>query len=105
MAAMQLLHALSFGVFHACCMQLISIYVPGRLSTHGQALLYGLGSGVGGVIGALLAGVAWRYGGGEAAFLAGAVACLAALATALRLRDPNPDIDLPITPVLVNSDP
>lgn len=85
--SMQLLHALSFGVFHACCMQLVAQYFPGRLSGHGQALLYSLGSGAGGVIGSIAAGAAWKAGGGPAAFAFGALATAAALAVALRMRD------------------
>jgi PPP family 3-phenylpropionic acid transporter len=83
---MQLLHALSFGAFHACCMQLVSVYFPGRLSGHGQALLYSLGSGLGGVIGSIAAGVAWKWGGGPAAFAFGALATAAAAAVALCLQ-------------------
>ena len=83
-------HALGFAVFHACCMQLVTVYFPGRLSGHGQALLYGLGSGAGGVIGSIAAGAAWKTGGGLAAFVFGALATAAAFAVALRLREPVP---------------
>lgn len=89
LVAMQLLHALSFGAFHACCMQLVGMYFPGRLSGHGQALLYSLGSGAGGVIGSIAAGTAWKLGGGGVAFTSGALATAAALAIALRLREPQ----------------
>jgi PPP family 3-phenylpropionic acid transporter len=89
MALAQLLHALSFGVFHASCMQLVAHYFPGRLSTHGQALLYSIGSGFGGVIGAALAGAAWELGGGMASFLLAAIAAAAGFVIALRLRLPE----------------
>ena len=85
---LQLLHALSFGAFHACCMQLVTVYFPGRLSGHGQALLYSLGSGAGGVIGSIAAGAAWKGGGGLAAFVFGALATAAAFVVAMRLREP-----------------
>jgi PPP family 3-phenylpropionic acid transporter len=91
--ALQLLHALSFGVFHACCMQLIAAYFPGRLSAQGQALMYAVSSGFGGVIGSLLAGAAWKVGGGTACFVFGAVAALAGFVLALRLRIPDADPD------------
>lgn len=90
MLAMQLLHALSFGIFHASCMQLVGSYFPGRLSAHGQALLYALSSGVGGVAGAGLAGLAWKLGGGAACFSMGAIAAAIGFVLALRLRLPDP---------------
>lgn len=73
----QLVHALSFGAFHAACMQRVAEFFPGRLGQHGQGLVYGFSSGIGGVLGALLAGGLWELGGGRAAFLAAAVACAA----------------------------
>lgn len=89
MLPVQLLHALSFGAFHACCMQLVAAHFPGRLSGQGQAMLYSLGSGAGGVIGAIAAGAAWKAGGGAAAFTFAALATAAALAVGWRLRDPG----------------
>jgi PPP family 3-phenylpropionic acid transporter len=74
MAAMQALHALSFAMFHACCMHRMGELFPGALGKHGQSLLYGFSSGVGGVLGALMAAALWERGGGEAAFVGGAVA-------------------------------
>jgi PPP family 3-phenylpropionic acid transporter len=74
MAAVQLLHALSFAMFHACCMQRMGELFPGPLGRHGQSLLYAFSSGVGGVLGALMAAALWEGGGGEAAFAGGAIA-------------------------------
>lgn len=97
MAAMQVLHGLSFALFHACTMQLIGEQFSGRSAGQGQGLLYGLSSGVGGVIGALGAGAAWNLGGGLYAFGLGAITCLLALPIATRLHAaqrtiPGPDI-------------
>lgn len=83
---LQPLHALSFGVFHACCMQLIGVYFPVRLSAQGQALLHAIGAGIGGVLGALLAGVSWELGGGLACFGFGALAVAIGFFVALRLE-------------------
>jgi PPP family 3-phenylpropionic acid transporter len=99
----QLTHALSFGVFHACSMQMIVAYFPRRSSAQGQALVYALGSGIGGVIGSVLAGMAWDHGGGQAAFLFGAAAALAGFVVASRLRVPElpatqPSVPLAATP-------
>lgn len=80
----QLVHALSFGAFHAATMQRIGQFFPGRLAQHGQSLLYGFSSGLGGVLGALLAGLAFDWQGGLAAFALSATVCVAALPVALR---------------------
>jgi PPP family 3-phenylpropionic acid transporter len=53
-------------------MQMLATYFPGRLNGHGQGLLYGFSSGVGGVLGALIAGQLWGIDNGRTAFLAGA---------------------------------
>jgi PPP family 3-phenylpropionic acid transporter len=64
----QLSHAITFGLFHACCMQRAAQLFPPALQGQGQGLLYGLSSGVGGVIGSLVAGWAWQHGAGPLAF-------------------------------------
>jgi len=84
MAAAQLLHAFSFAVFHACCMRRMVEFFPGKLSRHGQSLLYGFSSGIGGVLGALMAAWMWERGGGEWAFMSGAI--VVALAAAIHSR-------------------
>lgn len=71
-------HALGFAIFHACCMQLMTRYFPGKRQAAGQSLLYGFSSGVGGVLGAGMAALAWETGGGRWAFVAGAASALAA---------------------------
>ncbi|KFN50893.1 MFS transporter [Arenimonas composti] len=76
MAIAQAGHALSFAMFHACCMRLMADFFPGHRAAAGQSLLYGISGGVGGVLGAVMAAVAWESpGGGTAAFAAGAAAC------------------------------
>ena len=77
MVLAQLTHALNFGAFFAAAMQLLVRFFPGRMNGHGQGVFYGLSSGVGGVIGALLAGQLWRLGG-ETAFLASSLIALVA---------------------------
>ncbi len=87
MFAAQCLHAFSFAIFHACCMRQMSQFFPGKRAAAGQSLLYGFSSGVGGVLGAGLAALMWDFGGGRAAFLAGAcVTSIAWLIYALRRR-------------------
>lgn len=79
LGAAQLTHALNFGAFFAAVMQLLARYFPGRLNGHGQGVFYGLSSGVGGVVGALIAGQLWRFGGNVAFAVAGGFALLASI--------------------------
>ncbi|MBP6596692.1 MAG: MFS transporter [Arenimonas sp.] len=73
MVLAQCTHALSFAIFHASCMRLMAEYFPGHRAAAGQSLLYGFSSGVGGVLGAVMAALAWESaGGGRLAFLLGA---------------------------------
>ncbi len=72
MLVVQTAHALGFAAFFAAAMQMLATYFPGRLNGHGQGLLYGFSSGVGGVLGALIAGQLWNLDQGRTAFLAGA---------------------------------
>ena len=89
MFAAQSLHAFSFAIFHACCMRMMSEFFPGKRAAAGQSLLYGFSSGVGGVLGAGMSAYAWDFGGGRAAFLAGAgAAAMAWLVYSLRARYP-----------------
>ena len=89
MAAAQSLHALGFAVFHACCMRQMIEYFPGRRAAAGQSLLYGFSSGIGGVIGALLASLMWDIDAGRGAFLvSAAVALVAWIVHATRRTDP-----------------
>lgn len=77
----QMTHAFSFAAFFAAAMLLLAEYFPGRHNGHGQGVFYGLSSGVGGVIGALLAGQLWRFGG-QTAFAVGGFLALAACGVA-----------------------
>ncbi|MEO8673103.1 MAG: MFS transporter [Tahibacter sp.] len=89
MTLAQLTHALNFAAFFAACMQCLARYFPGRLGGHGQGIFYGFSSGLGGVLGALVAGQAWRIGGGELAFgIAAGFATLACLVAYVWVRDP-----------------
>jgi PPP family 3-phenylpropionic acid transporter len=88
MFAVQLLHAFSFAVFHACCMRQMAQSFPGREAAAGQGLLYSLCSGVGGVLGAVLSSLLWEWRGGAAAFLGGAL--VVAIAWAVYAARPKP---------------
>lgn len=58
----QCLHAFSFALLHVVSISYIGIFWPGKKRLHGQALYSGLGFGLGGAIGAGLAGLMWSSG-------------------------------------------
>jgi PPP family 3-phenylpropionic acid transporter len=75
----QLLHALTFGAYHASAITLVHRHFWGRNQARGQALYNSLAFGVGGTIGSLYAGASWDSLGGGATFtIAAACALLAA---------------------------
>ena len=78
MALAQTTHALNFAGFFAAVMYLLARYFPGQMNGHAQGIFYGVSSGIGGVIGALMAGKLWEIGGGRLAFLVGGGFCIAA---------------------------
>lgn len=76
----QCLHAFSFGLLHAVSVKYIAIFFPGKKQLHGQALYSGLGFGLGGAIGAYVAGITWASQGPEFVFVsAGAIALVASI--------------------------
>jgi PPP family 3-phenylpropionic acid transporter len=78
--AAQIMHAASYGVYHASAIQLIHRFFPGRLQGRGQALYSSMSFGLGGAVGSLISGYAWESLGPTTTFtLAGTVAALAAL--------------------------
>ena len=78
--ATQCLHAFSFGLLHGVSVKYIAIFFPGKKQLHGQALYSGLGFGLGGAIGAYLAGITWASQGPEFVFIsAGVIALVASL--------------------------
>ncbi|MCG6117449.1 MAG: MFS transporter [Aquimonas sp.] len=72
MIVVQLGHAIGFGAFHVACMQRIVELFDEADRAGGQSLMFSLGSGVGGVVAAVLAGLLWSSGGGLYAFVVGA---------------------------------
>ena len=79
----QLLHAASFGLFHASAIHLTHTLFPGRLQGRGQALYAGLSFGLGGALGNWLSGYAWDSMGSTWTFLASAfIALLGAIIAA-----------------------
>jgi len=69
----QVLHAATFGAFHAGGIHLIHHYFTGRLQGRGQALFGSLVYGAGGALGSLGSGLLWSDLGPLATFLASAL--------------------------------
>jgi PPP family 3-phenylpropionic acid transporter len=77
--AVQLLHAATFGAFHAASVAAVHRIFPAHAQGRGQALFSSIGYGAGGAAGALLAGWGWERGGPQLAYsLASGVALLGA---------------------------
>ena len=79
----QLLHAASYGVYHAAAISLVHLYFPGRLQGRGQALYSSLSFGLGGAIGSLGSGYLWDGISPASVYLFAAV--LAGLGTVVAL--------------------
>jgi PPP family 3-phenylpropionic acid transporter len=73
----QLLHAASFGLFHASAIHLIHRWFPGSLQGRGQAFYAGISFGLGGAIGGFLSGYLWENVAAHITFLL--MACCALL--------------------------
>ena len=78
----QLLHAATFGSFHAAAIHLVFRFFKGRLQGRGQALYSSLSYGAGGAAGALVSGVLWESFGPTPSFVAGALVSLVAFLVA-----------------------
>ena len=84
----QILHAASFGVYHAVAIHLIHRLFRGRHQGRGQALYSSLSFGAGGAVGSLAAGYLWETAGARFMYLTAAlVASAAAAAVFWGIRD------------------
>jgi PPP family 3-phenylpropionic acid transporter len=82
----QLLHAFTFGTFHAAAIDLIHRYFVGRHQGRGQALYAGASFGAGGAIGSLAGGYLWESLGPQATFEIAALVSLVAAFIVWRYR-------------------
>jgi len=85
----QLLHAASFGVYHACAIELIHRYFPGIHQGKGQALYSSISFGAGGAVGSLYSGVLWDTGGANVVFSIASATALIALVLSWRWIRPG----------------
>jgi len=80
----QLLHAASFGTFHAAAIAWVHHHFVGKNQARGQALYSSVGFGAGGVLGSLLSGYLWISPGPTMTFFLAAMSTLLAWVIALR---------------------
>jgi len=85
----QILHAASFGVYHAVMISLIHKYFMGSFQGRGQALYSSLSFGAGGALGSFASGYAWESIGPQATYFMAAVisACAGFIAWRKMLPD------------------
>ena len=82
----QVMHAASYGLYHAAAISLIHRLFPGRLQGRGQALYSSLSFGVGGALGSLASGYVWEGQGGPATYLLAAALAAFGVAAAIAVR-------------------
>jgi PPP family 3-phenylpropionic acid transporter len=75
----QILHALTFGAFHAASVGLVHEYFQGRHQSRGQALFGSVTYGAGGVLGGLASGPVWQHWGAYVLYASSAGAALCGL--------------------------
>jgi len=84
--AAQLLHAATFGAFHAAAVAAVHRVFPPHAQARGQSLFSSVGYGAGGALGALAAGWAWEAAGPGLAFTVSSAAAAAGLLFAYPLK-------------------
>jgi len=82
----QVLHAATFGAFHAAAVAAVHRLSPDHAQAGGQTLFSGVSYGAGAAAGLLLSGWAWDAGGAAGAFSVSVIACALGAFFALRLR-------------------
>jgi PPP family 3-phenylpropionic acid transporter len=83
----QLLHAATFGTFHAAGIHLVQHYFRGRHKGRGQALYSSVSFGAGGAVGSLSSGYAWEGLGPGMTFVTASVLALLGAFVAWRWMD------------------
>jgi PPP family 3-phenylpropionic acid transporter len=82
----QVLHAATFGSYHAAAVAVVHRIFAPSAQARGQTLFSSVGYGAGGAAGALSAGWAWDLGGAGIAFTVSSLAALAGLLFAYPLK-------------------
>ncbi len=74
----QLLHAVSFGLYHSVAIRFIHQYFTGKLRGRGQALYNSVSFGAGAAMGSLISGYTWESMGAEFSYFLAFLECLVA---------------------------
>lgn len=82
----QVLHAATFGSFHAASVAAVHRVFPEGAQARGQTVFSGVSYGAGAAAGLLISGWAWELGGAALAFSASALAALAGAFFAAQLK-------------------
>lgn len=91
----QIMHAATFGIYHAVAIQYIHVYFQGNLQGRGQGLYSSVSFGAGSAFGALLSGYLWDWQGAGISFLTASVfAGIAFLIGIIALEEPEQDANL-----------
>lgn len=80
----QVLHAATFGAYHATAVEMVHRFFRGAHQTRGQAIYGSVSFGLGGAVGSLYAGVGWSSSGPLSTYLAASLLALLALGVAWR---------------------
>ncbi|MDX8386473.1 MAG: MFS transporter [Gallionella sp.] len=82
----QILHALTFGAYHAASVGLVHEFFRGRHQSKGQAIFGSVTYGAGGVLGGLASGPIWLHWGASTLYSLSACAALLGLMMLWKLR-------------------
>jgi PPP family 3-phenylpropionic acid transporter len=69
----QVLHAVTFGAYHATSIELVHRFFKGRHQIRGQAIYGSISFGLGGALGSFYSGVTWNTLGGDVTFFIAAI--------------------------------
>ena len=83
----QVLHALTFGAYHAASVGLVHEFFKGRHQSKGQALFGSITYGAGGVLGGLASGPIWQHWGANVLYSMSAVTALLGLLLMVWMRN------------------
>ena len=76
--AAQVMHAATFGAYHAAAVEVVHRFFKGRHQAKGQALYNGLSFGAGGTLGGLYSGMTWETLGPDVTFTLASLCALGA---------------------------
>ncbi|HEX19249.1 MAG TPA: MFS transporter [Acidiferrobacteraceae bacterium] len=86
----QVLHAVTFGVYHATAIEMVHKFFTGRHHCRGQAIYGSISFGIGGALGSFYSGLLWKQAGATMTFaVAAGLAFFAFIIVAVFIRPGN----------------